>query len=84
MDDKNLDFMDDKKYNGHMVMKEVEVLSEKKKMGRPKSDNPKTLRVQVRFTEEEYNKLKECADRHNLTITQVVRKGADDLAESWK
>lgn len=59
-------------------------MSQEKKMGRPKTDNPKSVRVQVRFTEEEYNKLKECAARHNLTITQVVRKGADDLAETWK
>ena len=51
-------------------------------MGRPKSDNPKTFRVQVRFTESEYKALKEYAKKNSLTITQVVRKGADDLAQS--
>ncbi len=57
-------------------------MSENKKMGRPKSEDPKTIRVQVRFTESEYNALKEYAQKHSLTITQVVRKGADDLAQS--
>ena len=59
-------------------------MSDNKKMGRPKSDNPKSIRVQVRFTKEEYDALKECATKHNLTITQVVRKGADELAQSWQ
>ena len=54
-----------------------------KKMGRPPIDNPKTVRVQVRFTEEEYQKIKSCAEKHNTTITQVVRKGADETAETW-
>ena len=57
-------------------------MSENKKMGRPKSEDPKTIRVQVRFTESEYTALKEYAQKHSLTITQVVRKGADDLAQS--
>ena len=58
-------------------------MDQNKKMGRPKSDNPKDYRIQVRFTKEEYEKIKECADKHNMTVTQIVRKGADDLADSW-
>lgn len=43
------------------------------KMGRPKSDHPKDFKVSVRLTEEEYNKLKECAAEDNLTIAQMLR-----------
>ena len=43
------------------------------KMGRPKSDNPKDFKVSARLTEEEYIKLKECAAKDNLTITQALR-----------
>lgn len=53
-----------------------------KKMGRPKMDEPKTKPVQVRFTESEYEKIKVCAAKNNLTITQFVRKGAEELAKS--
>ncbi len=53
-----------------------------KKMGRPKMDEPKTKPVQVRFTEAEYERLKVCAAKYNLTITQFVREGAEKLADS--
>lgn len=53
-----------------------------KKMGRPKLDEPKVKPVQVRFSEAEFEKLKLCAENHNMTITQLVRKGAVDLADS--
>lgn len=46
-----------------------------KKMGRPKLDHKKDKRVQVRFTDEEWTRLKKCADKQNLTITQFVRQG---------
>ncbi len=43
------------------------------KMGRPKTENPKVFKVSVRLTEDEYNKLKECAAVNNLTIAQMLR-----------
>lgn len=59
-------------------------MNQSKKTGRPKADNPRDHRIQIRFTEEEYERIMDCAKRHNMTITQIVRKGADDLAKSWK
>lgn len=52
------------------------------KMGRPKVDEPRSERINVRFTEEEMKKIKVCAEKNNLTVTQLVRKGALDMAES--
>jgi uncharacterized protein (DUF1778 family) len=52
------------------------------KMGRPKVDEPRSERINVRFTEEEMKKIKVCAEKNDLTVTQLVRKGALDMAES--
>lgn len=52
------------------------------KMGRPKVDEPRSERINVRFTEEEMKKIKVCAVKNDLTVTQLVRKGALDMAES--
>ena len=52
------------------------------KMGRPKSDNPKEYRISVRFTEDEHEKLKKCAAENNLTITQTIRKGVNEMLDS--
>ena len=52
------------------------------KMGRPKAEAPKTNRVTVRFDDEEFRKLKECAEKNNLTITETVRKGVEEMLDS--
>lgn len=52
------------------------------KMGRPKVDEPRSERINVRFTEEEMKKIKVCAEKNDLTVTQLVRKGALYMAES--
>ena len=52
------------------------------KMGRPKVDEPRSERINVRFTEEEMKKIKVCAEKNDLTVTQLVRKGALDMPES--
>lgn len=57
-------------------------MSTGKKMGRPKLDEPKVKPVQVRFSENEYEKLKKCAADQKMTITQLVRKGAVELTDS--
>ena len=41
--------------------------------GRPKAENPKTKKVDVRLTEYEYARLKEYAKRHNQTLAQTLR-----------
>lgn len=52
------------------------------KMGRPKAEKPLQNRVTIRFSEEEYQKLEKYAARKNLTITQTIRKGVEDLIKS--
>ena len=49
-----------------------------KKRGRPKSDDPKAERITVRFTGEEFQLLKECADNNNQTIAQLIREAVKD------
>ena len=47
------------------------------KTGRPKSDNPKKQLIGLKLTEDEANKLKEYASKHDMTITQVLQKGIE-------
>ena len=54
----------------------------KKKMGRPKKDNPRNVNVQIRYTQDEYDRLKECADRNDLPITQLIRQGTELIVSS--
>ena len=49
------------------------------KMGRPKAKHPKENKVAIRLSDDEYSKLKEYADKHNKTMTQVVRKGVENI-----
>jgi hypothetical protein len=55
-----------------------------KKVGRPKSEDPKVKNIQVRFTEVEYAKIKGCADQNDLSITQLVRQGIYMIVDSLK
>ena len=49
------------------------------KMGRPKADNPKDYKVAIRLSDEEYSRLKKYAEECNQTMTQIVRKGVEDI-----
>lgn len=49
------------------------------KMGRPKSDAPKLNTLSVRVTDKELQKLKDYADSHGMTITQLLHTGVDLL-----
>lgn len=62
-------------------MEEVETLA---RTGRPKSENPKSNRIIIRVTDEDYVKLKEYTDRHNIPIAQAVRDGVKMLIDSEK
>lgn len=46
-----------------------------KKMGRPKSINPKNIDVKVRFDQELHTKLIEYCKEHNITRTEAIREG---------
>lgn len=45
--------------------------------GRPKADLPKQRSLSLRVDDAEYEKLKDYAARHDMTITQVLHKGLD-------
>lgn len=43
--------------------------------GRPKIENPKNIRLEIRLTKQENQLLEECAERVNATKTEVINKG---------
>ncbi len=47
----------------------------KKKMGRPPSENPKNMRVDVRLTEEEMKLLDEYCQKEGVSRPQALRNG---------
>lgn len=47
------------------------------KIGRPKSDNPKSVDIKVRIDKETNNRLVEYANKHSISRTEVIRKGID-------
>lgn len=52
-----------------------------KKAGRPKAEVTKEKVVSVRMKPEDYDKLKKYADSSDMTITEVMRKGASLILE---
>lgn len=55
-----------------------------KKMGRPKSDNPKDIDVKVRFDKELHGKLLDYCEKHNITRTEAIRQGVHLLLAEKK
>lgn len=53
-----------------------------KKIGRPKSDTPKSRLLSLRMTVEDYKKLQEYATEHHMTITRALLKGVELLYET--
>ena len=49
------------------------------KKGRPVSVEPKSERVTVRFTEQEYKRLKRYVELNNLSITQTIKLGVEEI-----
>lgn len=43
--------------------------------GRPKVENPKNVRLEIRLTKQENQLLEECADRMKATKTEVIKEG---------
>ena len=52
------------------------------KIGRPKKDVVRNNQVMVRFTDDEYKKLKECTQKSNLTMAEILRQGIKDIINS--
>ncbi len=52
------------------------------KMGRPKSDAPKQNTLSLRVTDKELQKLKNYADSHGMTITQLLHTGVNLLLQT--
>lgn len=46
-----------------------------KKIGRPKSDNPKNIQTRVRMTKEEALMLQECADFFEKPKSEIIVTG---------
>ncbi|SDB45197.1 hypothetical protein SAMN02910298_02261 [Pseudobutyrivibrio sp. YE44] len=51
----------------------------KNKGGRPKSDEPKKRIVGLRLTEEQYSRLEAYSQKRQLTKTQVILEGLENL-----
>ncbi len=47
------------------------------KMGRPKVENPSTNRITVRFTDKEYNSIRNYAKAHKTTMTKVIKEAVN-------
>ena len=55
------------------------------KMGRPKSLNAKDKKLAIRLTQSEYLRLKEYADKNNVTIAQLFRERFSEIiSEKWQ
>ena len=52
------------------------------KMGRPKSDNPLTRSLKIRFDEDIGRKLDEYSKKHGMRKTDVVRQGLKMILET--
>lgn len=48
-----------------------------KRLGRPKSDNPKKIRLEIKLTQSESNKLQKCAETLQTSKSAVVLRGID-------
>ena len=45
--------------------------------GRPPIENPKSVRLEIRLTEKQAETLAECAERLQVTRTDVINKGVE-------
>lgn len=55
-------------------------MEEKKKMGRPvKNDNPRTLKMTIMLSQQEKDDIQYCADKLNVSRTDAIIKGIENL-----
>lgn len=55
-----------------------------KKMGRPKSENPRNIRLEIRLNEKENKMLDECVKKLSITKTDVLMKGLKEVYSQIK
>ncbi len=55
-----------------------------KKMGRPLSENPKNIKLQIRVDQETMDMLDECVEELKSNRSDVVRKGIERIASDLK
>ena len=53
-------------------------------MGRPKSENPKSVQLAVRLDKETLEKLDACAEAYGETRVQAIRRGIEKLYSDIK
>lgn len=51
------------------------------KVGRPKKEVCRDQKIDFRLTSDEYERLVEYAQKHGVTITQVIRESIKDLID---
>ena len=55
------------------------------KVGRPKSDNPKNIRINLRLTKEEHESMMYVAERLQLSLSEAIVTTMEERAdEIWK
>ena len=54
------------------------------KMGRPKSDNPKSIEVKIRIDESTNKRLIDYCEKRVLTRTEAIRNGIERVLEDDK
>ena len=58
---------------------ESEVLNMSPRTGRPKVLSPKTIEIKARIDEKTNDRLNQYCEKHNVTRTDVVRKGIETV-----
>lgn len=56
-------------------------MEKKKKMGRPKSENPKSVEYGVRFDVETEKRLRAYCEQHNISKGEAIRRGVNLLLD---
>jgi hypothetical protein len=54
----------------------------KNKLGRPKSENPRSIRIGLRMTQEENRMLEECIKHLHVSKTEIISLGIKRVYES--
>ena len=51
------------------------------KMGRPTVEEPKDKRVSMRVTEKDYERIFAYAEKHKITVAELISKGVEKVME---
>ena len=53
-----------------------------KVLGRPRKEDPKSKVVTMKMNNQELERLREYAEKHNMNVTEVIKKGLDLVYEN--